>query len=73
MTKDKLNQAKTELEDFSNQLGIAAGLSRILAISLEFGSNISKLDIISLAYALKLILQTQKYKIGEIRKNLFDA
>lgn len=71
MSNKNLKQIEKDLKNFAHQAWTAASLSRILKDSLEYGSNINKPDIIYLAAAVDEMLQKQKYKISNIKKNLF--
>ena len=71
MVHKNLKQTEEDLTNFVQQSWAAASLARILKDSLEYGSNINKLDTIYLAGVVDEILQKQKYKISSIKKNLF--
>ena len=71
MVHKNLKQTEEDLTNFVQQSWAAASLARILKDSLEYASNINKLDTIYLASVVDEILQKQKYKISSIKKNLF--
>ena len=73
MTENKFNKADTDLANLIHQIWIAASLSKILRNSLEYGSNINKIDTLYLSNAVEQILQKQKHKIVDIKENIFGV
>ena len=71
MSGKKLNKTKKDLTSFVHNAWTVSSLAKILKNSLEYGSNIRKVDILYLAGLLDEILEKQKSEISGIKKNLF--
>ena len=71
MSEKNLNKLKEELTNFTHRTWTISSLAKILSNSLEYGSNMRKIDTIYPANLLDEMLEKQKYKISSIKKNLF--
>ena len=70
MTKN-LEKIKKELESVVHEIWTIASLTHILRDSLEYNCDIRKIDPIYLANTLVKFADEQKYKISDIKKDLF--
>ncbi len=71
MSGTNFNKTKEDLTTFAHKAWTVSSLAKILKTSLEYGSNIRKIDIIYLAGLLDEMLEKQKYEISSIKRNLF--
>lgn len=70
MTKN-LEKTKKEFEESINDIWIIASLAHILKDSLEYNCEMRKLDRLYLASALAAYTDKQKYKLPDIKKDMF--
>ena len=66
-----LEKIKKELESVVHESWTIASLTHILRDSLEYNCDIRKIDRIYLANTLVKYADEQKYKISDIKKDLF--
>lgn len=66
-----LEKIKKELESVVHEIWTIASLTHILRDSLEYNCDIRKIDRIYLANTLVKFADEQKYKISDIKKDLF--
>ena len=66
-----LEKIKKELENSINEIWIISSLSHILKESLEYNCDMRKIDRVYLASALVSYTDKQKYKLSNIKKDLF--
>ena len=66
-----LEKIKKEFENSINDIWIIASLAHILKDSLEYNYEMRKLDRLYLASALVSFTDKQKYKLPDIKKDMF--
>ncbi len=66
-----LEKTKKEFEESINDIWIIASLAHILKDSLEYNYEMRKLDRLYLASALAAYTDKQKYKLSDIKKDMF--
>ena len=66
-----LEKTKKEFEESINDIWIIASLAHILKDSLEYNYEMRKLDRLYLASALAAYKKKKKYKLSDIKKDMF--
>ena len=66
-----LEKIKKEFEESINDIWIIASLAHILKDSLEYNYEMRKLDRLYLASTLAAYTDKQKYKLPDIKKDMF--